>query len=921
MKHSYIITILFAVAAILPATAQSIEDRYNKRRPVVMICDWDRPPYEYINDAGQLAGSNIDVMKAIMEELGIPVRFIMKDWEVALNTFASGDADIILADARRFRDGDYAISHNIVNYNRVCVATYKDSVMQMKVDELNQKGTVLKTGEFSVNYFHTDSTIVPKVEFQTPKVALLGLISGEFKYFIWGELQLKWKIKELNLDGIVLNDVDMPISEVHFIGHDKELIQLIDDQYSRLKQSGELAQLKDKWLHHDQPQTWHMPRALYITLVALFIAALLYLASRLVKAHVKSATRDQTMLNEMMIKALHMGNYDVMVYHIAKDRVENAYGHILPDGGMSMAEFLERIHPDQQEEFWMKAKGLINGREKSFALNKRWNQGTDENPHWLNFHGHAILEVDSAGRPSYVVNAIYDVTHEEAEHKAARELNYKYNVLANTPLVAMSFYDREGNLISLNDAMKKLCSISDKTPQARGFWEAVNLFDLISVNGIRPDINHEALQYCQRLNYPDLKIDEYVESYIYPLFNEDGLLTNYLVGSMNLTSERNSDKECHQLEQEHELLEEKIRKQHRLLQFILTNNLRFLVRTNIEQQSLTFFRALGRKERAYSFEELKVNVEERDHDLFLRMIGDAERRESESATIHMKPRAEDGHDNEGRVYRMFLTPIIDDNNHVEGHEGVCVDITQQTATAEKLAETTRLAEDSLKMKSAFMASMAHELRTPLNGIVGFTGVLEALGDTPERSEYVHIIRNSSDMLQRLINDIILASSISEGAFAIEPREVDFVRKFNDICLSLEQRVINAGLQFIKDNPYEQLMIMVDIGRVEQILTNFVTNAVKFTQQGHIKVGYRFLDGELHLYCEDTGAGIPKDKQQKVFERFVKLDEFVQGTGMGLAICKSIAEKCGGSIGVVSEGAGKGSVFWCKLRCSCSQGQG
>jgi len=914
MKHSYILTILLAVAAILPATAQSIEERYNEQRPVVMICDWDRPPYEYIDDSGQLAGSNIDVVKAIMEELDIPVRFIMKDWELALNTFASGDADIILADSRRFADGDYAISHNIVNYNRICVATYKDSVNQMKVETLNRKGTVLKTGEYSENYFHTDSTATPNVEFQTPKVALLGLISGEFKYFIWGELQLKWKIQELNLDDIVLNDVDMPISEVHFIGHDQELIQLIDDQYSRLKQSGELAQLKDKWLHHDQPQTWQMPRALYITLVALLIAVLIYLASRLVKAHVKSAVRDSTMLNDMMVKALHMGNYDVMVYDIAKDRVYNTYGHILPDKGMSLAQFLERIHPDQQEEFWLKSKNLINGREKSFELNKRWNQGTDENPLWLNFQGHAILEVDAHGRPAYVVNAIYDVTHEEAEHKASRELNYKYNVLANTPLVALSFYDSEGKLVALNDSMKKLCGINDKNPQARGFWEGLNLFDYISVSGIRQDIKTDTLIFCHQLNHPDLQIDEYIESYIYPLFNEDGLLVNYLVGSMNLTSERNSDKACHQLEREHNQLEEDIQKRHRLLEFILTNNRRFLVRTNIEQQTLTFFRAMGKEERAYSFDELTVDIAEQDHELFLRLVGDGERRTPEVATLHMKPR-EEGQD--AYVYRMFLTPIID-GDRVVGHEGVCVDITQLTVTAERLEETTRLAEDSLKMKSAFMASMAHELRTPLNGIVGFTGILEALGDTPERSEYVHIIRNSSDMLQRLINDIILASSITEGAFSIDPKEVDFVREFNDICLSLEQRVANPAVQFIKDNPYDKLMIITDIGRVEQILTNFVTNAVKFTQQGHIKVGYRYQDGELHLYCEDTGAGIPKDKQEKVFERFVKLDEFVQGTGMGLAICKSIAEKCGGSIGVESEGAGKGSIFWCKLHCSCSQ---
>lgn len=227
---------------------------------------------------------------------------------------------------------------------------------------------------------------------------------------------------------------------------------------------------------------------------------------------------------------------------------------------------------------------------------------------------------------------------------------------------------------------------------------------------------------------------------------------------------------------------------------------------------------------------------------------------------------------------------------------------------------TKRAADSLRMKSAFMASMTHELRTPLNAIVGFTSVLEALGDSPERAEYVRIVRNSSDMLQRLINDIIVASSITDGAFTIEPKDIDFVKEFADIAITLEQRVQEPDVEFLIDSPYNHLFTTLDIGRVQQVITNFVTNAVKFTKKGHIKVGYRYENHGLRIYCEDTGSGIPKEKQQIVFDRFVKLDEFVQGTGMGLAICKSIAERCGGEIGVSSEGAGQGTTFWVFFPC-------
>ena len=210
------------------------------------------------------------------------------------------------------------------------------------------------------------------MEFQTPKVALTGLINGDYKYYVWGEAPLKWKIKELQLEGIILNDVSIPISEIHIIGRDKELIERIDDQYSRLKQSGVIAQLQDKWLHPERVKDESTPILFYIILATLILIALIYLFIRLAKAHVRSATRQSTELNDMMYKALHMGNFDVMEYDIKHDRMTNRYGNILPKAGMSLAEYTRRMHPDQQAEFTQKMKRLIEGRERQFELNKRW---------------------------------------------------------------------------------------------------------------------------------------------------------------------------------------------------------------------------------------------------------------------------------------------------------------------------------------------------------------------------------------------------------------------------------------------------------------------------------------------------------------------------------------------------------------------
>lgn len=892
--------------------AQSLSNKYNAQRPVIIVCDWDKPPYEYLDDKGQPSGSNVDVLNAVMRELNIPCKFVMKEWTIALKTFERGDADIILANAHRYRKEPYVVSENIVNYNRLKVAMHSDSVGMVSLKQLEREGAVFKQGDYSAYYFMDgDSLSSTHLEFQAPKAALMGLINGDYKYYIWGEEPLKWKIKELNLEGITLNDVGLPISELHIVGRDRQLVEEIDDQYSRLKQSGEISVLQNKWFHPERIQDETKPFAFYVVITALLFIVFIYLFNRLARAHVRASTRQSTDLNEMMYKALHMGNFIVMEYDIRNDRFTNKYGQVLPDKGLTLEEFTLRIHPDQQKEFRQKMQSLMDGRERRFELDKRWNAGTDDEPTWLIFSGHAISELDNDGRPAYIVNAIHDVTHELEEDKAARDLVHKYQVLSNIPFVAMSFYDKEGFLIDLNDRMKDLLGISDDNPDSKRFWETVSMFDAPPFKGVFTAEERNDMLFCQHMEYEALDLNEYIECHILPLFNADGEIVNYFISAFDVTCDRNRDSENHKIEREYRAIKQRISQQHERLKYLLVNSERFLMRSNIRQETISFFRSPETPEYTHSFEQFLNMIVEQDRDSIRSILYDTVTKTPRHSTIHMALPSEGL---TGTVFDISFNPILNSEGDVIGHEGISSDITIFDDTCKKLEEETRLAADSVKLKSGFMASMTHELRTPLNAIVGFTGVLEALGDSTERAEYVRIIRNSSDMLQRLINDIIEVSSMTEGSITIKKEKVNFAAAFEDICMTLEQRVQEPGVTFIKENPYESFMTSLDIERIQQVLTNFVANAVKFTREGHIKVGYRYEREGLYLYCEDTGAGIPKEKQKMIFERFVKLDEFVQGTGMGLAICKSIAESCQGEIGVISEGTDKGSTFWVWIPC-------
>ena len=898
-----------------PAVGQSWTDRYNADHPLTIVGDWDKPPYEFLNDQGMPAGTNIDLLKLIAKELGIPCRFILKEWSGALKTFERGDADLILANVRRYRKAPYVCTENIINYNRICAAMLADSLNEVISNkELLDGGLVLKPGDYTGLFFRNlDSVDAARVEYQSPKVALQGVQAGDYKYFVWGEEPLRWKIKELNLEGLELNDVSIPVSEVHIIGRDKELIYEIDDIFSRLKQNGEVQRINDQWMHPERiSESRNIWPFVYIFLGLLLLTALFYGFNRMAKRHVRNATRNSRYLNDMMYKALRMGNFHIMEYDIKHDLFTNCYGNpILPEKGITLKEFTEHIHPHEVEEFTRKMNLLLNGRERKFELKKRWKTFEDEE-HWLNLEGHAIVELDEEGRPAYVINAVNDLTQNMEEDRANREMACMYRSLSNLPFVAQSFYDKNGWLTDLNDSMRQMCGITDDNPDSERYWNSLCLFDVPQFRGVYDPDSRDDLLVCQHMEYLELGLDRHIEFHVRPLSNTDGELTYYFVSSFDVSDEYERDKKLHEQEREISCINKRNEHHERWLNFLTKQGNTYLWHSDVSKQTAYFFRSL----QSTSSDDYIVMP----FATHIAHMPEEERAESMELFNTPKPYDSIQHFNNTVLdsgeswFHMTALPVFDEAGKFIGHRGQSLDITREMSMKNRQAEKELVVKDSARLKSGFMASMTHELRTPLNAIIGFTDILSSIDDAAERSEYIRIIRNNCDMLQRLINDILVASSLNDGPTSIEPVDVDFAKEFDDICLTMQQRVQEIGVEFVKDNPYDSFLTTIDIGRINQVITNFVTNAVKFTKEGHIKLGYAYHNHGLRIYCEDTGAGIPKDKQDIIFERFVKLDEFVQGTGMGLNICKSIAERCGGNIGVQSEGQDKGTTFWVWIPC-------
>ncbi len=904
IKKIYILAIisLLALCHTHSAKAEYLRE-YTKEKPLVIVADWEFPPYEYRNDMGEPDGYNVEVLDAILAKLNIPHTYVMKEWYLATQAFDNREADLIHVLKYKYDRAPYYYTHNMITYYNVRAVRLRSTRPLKHISQLDEGDTLtLKKNDYVDLKVSERSNKQFKVEYHSPREALMGIRSGKYKYYMWGEQPLKQKAKELGLDGIEFDETDMPSGELRIVGYDKDLIEAIDDMYARMEQDGDIQKIRDKWFHPERVHNDASPMALILLIAIVMAAIVILLFSHMMRVTVKKAVEQSLDINQMMTQALRSGNFYVIENDLETNHIRNAYGDILPKDGLSIEEFMARLPQEERNNYKDAMEMMAKGDKDLGSLRRRYNKGTDKKPDWRWIEGHAVVEYQD-DKPRYVITSFRDYTHEILEERMNEEIASKYQNMFDNGLIAMSFYDKSGTLINVNRRMSELCEF-DK--EGEKFFRQMNLFDVPLIKGQYTKNDEEPFHVCQRMFYPEIGIYKYIEIKVHPTFDDEGKLQFYVVTARDMTAERSLYLEQAKHDRELSKATSDIKFYEEQLGYLLENSSMFVWTFHPDKDLISFSRSGRRSDYLESFADFFGGVvDDMREQAFTGAREAIEQAKPYNAILHFNRTPTEP---QPVWYSISGIPKVDNNGKTVSFFGVARNINNLMEAQDRLRTETQRAEESGKMKAAFLANMTHEIRTPLNAIVGFSDLLPMVDSHDERMEFIRIIRNNCDMLMRLINDILEASNVGQS-LAIKPETVDFAKVFDDICQTLQQRVDETGVMFIKDNPYDTFTATLDKGRIQQVLTNFTTNAIKYTHEGHIKVGYREQDGGIYFYCEDTGAGIPKDKQAAVFERFVKLNDFVQGTGLGLSICKAIAERCEGKIGVTSEGEGHGSTFW------------
>ena len=489
-----------------------------------------------------------------------------------------------------------------------------------------------------------------------------------------------------------------------------------------------------------------------------------------------------------------------------------------------------------------------------------------------------------------------------SESEARLEKAYLQNIYKNLP-AGIELYDKDGFMTDLNEKEMEIFGLRHKEDVI-----GLNLFDNpLLPQGLKDKLKAGA-PIDMSFNYDFDRLDGYYStsrtgtisliSKFAPLYDALGNLINILLINIDNTETTNAYSKIQDFEEF----------------FMLIGNYAKVGYAHFNALKCdgyavnSWYRNVGEKEGTPLNEIIKVHshFHPDDRRMMLRFFDQVLIREASHLRRDVRILREDGTYTWTRVNVM-----VRDFRPEDGIiDMVCVnyDITELKETERKLIAARDKAEELDRLKSAFLANMSHEIRTPLNAIVGFSSLLTETEDMKDRKQYMAIVQENTELLLQLISDILDLSKMESGAFEFVKSDTDVNLLCSEIIRSLRMKV-PAGVELVFEECLPGCHVWADKNRLNQVISNFINNALKFTFSGSITLGYyRQTDGYLRFYVRDTGMGIPKNKIKTVFDRFVKLNSFVHGTGLGLSICKSLVEQMGGTIGVESE-EGEGSCFW------------
>ena len=917
MRH-----IIILLLAILPLTAFAQENTdsiitYNKERPLVYEDAWDLWPYVFLNEKGEAVGYNIDLLKMMCDELGIPFVVKLKPTQEALKDLKNGRADLMFGMDAHFHN-DYGL------YGKTVIQIFTHSVLHQKDDpvkikkfsDLARHHVIVHKGSFSHHLMLNHGWGKNAIAYDDMQEAVQKAHLSNRYQIVWNTMSLKYLVRKFQYDDMQLTPANIQHGEYKFMANNQHLLDQLDSVYTFLNSEGRLQAIQNKWFYPEQIDSgiplwiWQVV-GLMLALAAFFL--IYYIVYRLRERKVKRDIQRSNKRLELILRTSHVHIY---LYDIATNTVT----HYDEDGYQKKSLLKPTLFYYQltNEDFDRLAaaiqKMIFNNEQEAQLQLKATSKDSDEIRHLDILL--SVLHRNKNGRPTTLIGTASDITAERMRQIQVRDNMLRYQAIFNAGMVDTVAYDANGDIVNMNEIAASVIKGGRFTVHDYH----VNLRDVLRTEDL--DLQHFEKSHMTLIYRTDeeqteatrqfFQKDKYYELQLIPYRDSQGQLQAIYGTGRDVTENVNAYK---QMQLNTTLLKqanEEVGKYIRNINFVLQNGGVRIIDYSPNTHTLVIYQDIEHHQYVLTQTRCMAFTHDSSKRVTQRILKNMDNRTRSSlnatirTTLHPK----------GRPLYIYLSfiPVFDSDGNIDSYFGLCRDISDIKASEELLAQKTQKAQEVETIKNVFLRNMSYEIRTPLNSVVGFAELFQMEHLPEEETLFIQEIKENSSQLLKLINDILFLSRLDAQMIEFKKESVDFAAIFDSRCRTAWQNYQHEGVEYLVDNPYAKLVVDIDVQNIGILIDRIVTLAAQHTTSGQVRTRYDYTGEALVMAFMDTGTGIPNSKMDRVFERFTGSSS--HDTGLSLSICNELVSQMGGKITIKSE-EGKGAIAWVTIPCQCT----
>ncbi len=925
-NYKYLLATLLLWGSPLSLLAASQDENiraYTQEHPLVYEDVFDLWPYSFLNENGEPDGYNVELIRLMLKELNIPYIIKMKPKQECFNDIKEGKSDLMFALAAGFNDGFGRYSNNTITLFTQSVATPVNKPIQiMTFRDLEKHKVTVWEGSIChhlmKDYGWEENALATKYM----RDAIENISMNEDGQIVWNTLSLKWLVHKYQIDNVQITPVDMPHGEYKFMSNNPQLLARLDSIYTILNSAEKFTEIQNKWFYPERnekkiaPWIWYVSAIGGIIILLFLIYAINY---RIKERQLVKLTKKYNQRLGLILEASHvrMWTYDTKT-NLFTWRNEKGQ----PSFNYTIEEFSHRYHPGDFEQLLQALHNLENSneqqdKEKEVSLHVRAKDSEDGDLQEHDFiMSLSVLRRDKTGKAIIILGTKKDITQERRQQRMDEERAMRYWAIFNTPLAGIMFFNHNGILVNINEKACETYACNREELLA----ERVSLHDLLDI-----DIDMEEAEgyhFTQIVNLDKIPAEErrvkackrkgklLHEIQLMTVYDENDQLMGMFAIGRDMTDRVNASNQQHEHADRTRGIVNGLTEYITNINYVLQFGGVHMVTYSPTSHTLIIYSGINKVRYEITQTRCMTLVHDKSKRKAMHLLNNMDNLVAKSintdimTSIHV-------HNNKLMQLQFNMVPTYGKDGKVKDYFGLCRDVTEQTYNEQQLAQKSKQAQEVENTQNSFLKNMSHEIRTPLNAVVGFAELFEMDHSKEDEEIFIQEILKNSDRLLQLINDILFLSRLDAHMIEIHKQPNDFATVFEGFCQQGWERYQHEGVKYIVENPYQQLVVDVDVTNLQHIIEQVTANAAQYTRQGTVRARYDYIGRRLMISIEDTGQGISQEVLQCVYERFASGPN--NGSGLGLPICKELTEQMGGTLEINSE-EGLGTTVWITIPC-------